>query len=103
MNILGIPIVPYKPYMGWYDCKQTKELISKISELNTFEEQLKKMCIRFSSQYRPGSSTWSRISTDYEYLFQDEAVRCNNVITLYEYCKRRDDSILELVVMSQNS
>lgn len=94
---MGIPVVSYEPYMGWYDSKKANKLKCKISEIDTFEEQLKKICIRFSSRYQSSSSTWNSISTDYEYLFQDESVRCNHISTLYECCERGSDSILEFV------
>ena len=97
MNIMGIPIVPYELHMGWYDRKKANKLKDKISEISTFVEQLKKICIRFSSRYKSDSSVRNSILTDCEYLFQDETVLCNNVSTLYECCERRDNSILEFV------
>lgn len=50
VNIRGIPVIPYEPYMGWYNSKQVDELRKKITAVNSNGEQMRNICVRLSSQ-----------------------------------------------------
>lgn len=55
MNIMGIPVVPYESYMGWYDRKQVYELTKRIPVVNSYEEQMQNIVIRKFLRYKDGS------------------------------------------------
>lgn len=72
MNIRGIPVIPYEPYMGWYNSKQVYELRKRIIAVNSYEEQMRNICVRLSSHYKDGSLQCQNIHTLFQIIFDEK-------------------------------
>ena len=77
MDIIGIPVVPYEPYMGWYDAQKAETKKKKITVVNFVEEQLKNLSIRQSSHYKDGFIQCQHINTLFEIIHNNELMRLN--------------------------
>lgn len=95
---MGIPVVPYEPYMGWYDAQKADALTKKMTVVNFIEEQLKNICIRQSSHYKDGFIQCQHVNT----LF--EVIRDNKLMLLHisEFVADNNETIIGINIDSNN-